>query len=74
MKRYHTTMQVAKKAGVSRACLYKWLDSGLLDPPDVIRAGDDEIRLWTDKDVERVKKLKGSLPIGRPKQKKDGGR
>lgn len=76
LPRILTASQVAREAGVSRATLYAWIDKGLLDPPEFTRSGDVEMRLWTEEDIERVLKLKGSLKLGRPisRKRKRGAR
>jgi excisionase family DNA binding protein len=73
MGKFFSTAQAATKIGVSRQTLYSWIDSGLVRAPEPIRAS---IRLWTQADIDRAAKAKGTLKIGRPslKRKKEGVR
>lgn len=54
----HSTAAVAEMAGVSKNTLLNWLYSGKIpEPRRRVEAGLD-IRLWNDRDVNRVKKYK----------------
>jgi excisionase family DNA binding protein len=53
-----STLEVARKVGIGRATLERWLSSGKLKAPRTIRFGKSEFRDWTDRDVERVRKYK----------------
>jgi excisionase family DNA binding protein len=55
MKTY-TTSEAAKKASISRETLYQWLRSGKVPAPKQIKLGAKTQYLWTDKDVEAVRK------------------
>jgi DNA-binding transcriptional MerR regulator len=68
--RFFTTEQVAKRAGVSRQTLYSWMAAGVVEAPEEVRPG---VRLWTEKDIQRVAGCKGTLRMGRPTNKKKGG-
>jgi DNA-binding transcriptional MerR regulator len=69
-KRY-TTVQVAKAAGVPRATLQFWIASGKISAPSVRLVGGKAVRLWTDTDIWRIQKLRGTLKPGpRSKGKK----
>jgi len=60
----YSTSEVAAKIGVSRQTLYDWIESGLLDAPEPITAGNASIRLWTDAHVASARKVKGTLKPG----------
>jgi hypothetical protein len=63
---YLSTAEVAKKAGVDRATLERWLASGKVARPKSLRIGQKVFRNWTDADVERVRKFKqGNYRKGR---------
>lgn len=69
MKSEHfTTTMAAKLIGISRSCLYLWMEMGLVDAPDPIAPG---VRLWTRGDIAKAKKIKGTVKIGRPSPKDD---
>ena len=62
-KRY-TTVQVAKAAGVPRATLQFWIASGKISAPSVRLVDGKAVRLWTDTDIWRIQKLRGTLKPG----------
>jgi excisionase family DNA binding protein len=75
MGKFFSTAQAAAKIGVSRQTLYSWIESGLIRAPEPIQAGGASVRLWTQADVDRAAKAKGTLKTGRPSPKsKDGAR
>jgi excisionase family DNA binding protein len=76
MGKFFSTSQAAAKIGVSRQTLYSWMESGHIRAPEPIRAGGASIRLWTQADIDRAAKAKGTLKMGRPspKRKQDGGK
>jgi len=53
-----STEQVARKVGIARATLERWLASGRLQAPKTIQFGKSAFRNWTAYDVERVRKYK----------------
>jgi hypothetical protein len=53
-----STAEVAKKAGIDRATLERWLAGGKVARPKSLRIGQKLFRNWTDADVERVRKFK----------------
>ena len=53
-----STQDVARKAGISRVTLERWLASGTLSRPNTIRVGHRSFRDWTIRDVARVRKHK----------------
>ncbi len=52
--KFRTTAGAAKAVGISRATLQEWIASEKFDAPKLI-AG---VRLWTDVDVARLKRVK----------------
>ena len=53
-----STIEVAKKVGVSQSTLERWLAEGSVKRPKPIRLGGREFRRWTVADIQRVKKYK----------------
>jgi excisionase family DNA binding protein len=53
-----STQEVARKVGINRVTLERWLSSGKLEPPKTVRFGKNEFRKWTASEVERVRKYK----------------
>ena len=69
----YSTKQVAQMVGINRVTLQRWLLSGKLREPRRIRNGGIDARIWTDRDVERVRKWKAAhyrKGRGRKKKKK----
>jgi hypothetical protein len=66
----YSTSQVAALLGVARQTLYNWIESGLLDAPELVTAGNASIRLWTEKHIKAARKLKGTLKPGPKKARK----
>ena len=53
-----STEEVARKVGVNRVTLERWLSSGKVKQPKTVRIGRGSFRCWTATDVERVRKFK----------------
>jgi predicted site-specific integrase-resolvase len=53
-----STKQVAENVGISRVTLQRWLLSGKLSEPDRFKAGGVDVRVWTELDLERVRRYK----------------
>jgi predicted site-specific integrase-resolvase len=60
MKRL-STPQVAAEVGIDRVTLERWLGSGKVRKPKLVRAGEREYRIWTHSDVERLKRYKAKF-------------
>lgn len=56
--RTYSTMQVARTAGIGRMTLLRWLKDGKVQEPRRISNGGVQARIWTDRDVERVRRYK----------------
>lgn len=70
MPRSYSTGDAAKKIGVSRQTLQAWIDSENIPMPKLEKVGRISIRLWTEADIERARKFKGTLKRGpKPKAK-----
>lgn len=72
----HSTAQVAKEVGISKLTLTRWLLAGKLKEPRRVKQGGVELRLWSDRDVERVREFKNAnyrKGRGRKKGKKSKG-
>jgi len=53
-----STSEVAKKAGISKATLERWLAQGKVERPKSLRIGQKQFRKWTDADVRNIRKHK----------------
>jgi excisionase family DNA binding protein len=69
MKTY-STVEVANLLGVGNDTLHRWIHSGVISAPPVQRLGNVRVRLWTEKEVEKVKKYKTSHYWGKGGRKK----
>ena len=54
----YSTREVADLVGIHLATLEEWLSKGNLKPPKAVQIGGQTYRLWTDRDLERVRKYK----------------
>jgi excisionase family DNA binding protein len=53
-----STAEVARKVGIHKATLERWIAGGELKMPEPLRVGAKVFRNWTAPDVERVRKYK----------------
>jgi predicted site-specific integrase-resolvase len=60
-----TTAQAARAAGVSRATLQVWIKGEKIRAPKIRLIGGKAVRLWTKADIEKARKMKGTLKPGR---------
>ncbi len=56
----YSTSQVAKMVGIHKVTLKRWLLSGKVGEPRRVGNGGIQARIWTARDVERVKKYKAA--------------
>lgn len=59
-----TTEQAAKKMGISRQTLQSWIKNGQITAPMPTLVGAKSKRLWTEADIARGRKFKGTLKPG----------
>jgi excisionase family DNA binding protein len=69
MKRY-STVQVAELLGIGNDTLHRWIHEGKIEAPEIQLVGGVKVRLWTDVDIERVKKYKNSSFWGKGGRRK----
>ncbi len=55
---FSTATQVAKKLKIGHQTLLRWLFAKKVAEPERLKLGGAVLRLWTDDDVERVKRYK----------------
>jgi len=53
-----STEEVARRVGINRVTLERWLAGDKVSAPKTIMYGRNKFRDWTEKDVERLKKYK----------------
>jgi len=56
-----TTAEAAGKAGIHLATLQRWIAAGRIEAPKPTLIGAVGYRLWSMKDVERLKKAKQEI-------------
>jgi len=54
----YSTSEAARKLGIHPITLHRWVLKGRINAPKKQRIGGVVVRLWTDRDVERVRKYK----------------
>jgi DNA-binding transcriptional MerR regulator len=59
-----STVQLAREVGVPRATLQYWIKEGKIAAPRTRLRKGIAVRLWTAGDVEKARKLKGTLKRG----------
>lgn len=52
-----STKEVAKQLGIARSTLELWIQQGKVKPKKV-QIGEQEYRLWTEGEIERVRRVK----------------
>jgi hypothetical protein len=62
MRRYYSTVQVAKKFGFSQVYLQRLIARRAVPFPPLTKAGNLKIRLWSDRDVQRLRKALAKRP------------
>jgi hypothetical protein len=53
-----STQDVARAVGIDRITLERWLSSGKVKAPKIVRFGKSGFRAWTARDIERVRAFK----------------
>jgi len=59
-----STVEVADEVGVPRATLQYWIKEGKIAAPRTRLRNGVAVRLWTAADVEKARKLRGTLRRG----------
>jgi hypothetical protein len=54
----YSTAKVAAEVGISKLTLIRWLVAGKIKEPRRVKQAGLEFRIWTQRDVERVRKFK----------------
>jgi predicted site-specific integrase-resolvase len=60
-----STRQAAKKLGIDHSTLAKYLVGGKLAPPETVTVGKRIVHMWTEEEIERVRKLLPKIANGR---------
>jgi predicted DNA-binding transcriptional regulator AlpA len=60
-----STREAAKKLGIDHSTLAKYLAGGKLAPPETVTVGKRIVHMWTEEEIEHVRKLLPKIAIGR---------
>jgi hypothetical protein len=60
-----SSREAARKLGLSPAVLTKYLKAGKIPAPETITSGRMTLHLWTEPEIERVRKLLPKIKNGR---------
>ena len=53
-----STAQVARKVGIGKQTLHRWIREGKISAPRKQRVGGVVVRFWNDEDVDLVRRYK----------------
>ncbi len=67
-----STQEVANRVGVHKTTLKRWLYSGAIDEPKHARIAMQNHRIWSEKDLERVRNFKEANYRKKPRRKMAG--
>ena len=56
----YSTAQVAYKLGIGKQTLHRWIREGKVKAPPKRKITGVSVRIWTTRDVEKVKKYKAA--------------
>jgi DNA-binding transcriptional MerR regulator len=63
-KNKYTTPEAAKLIGVSRQTLQAWIKGRFIETPELAKVANLSVRLWSQADIRRAKRFKGTLRHG----------
>jgi len=61
----YSTQQTAKKLRIDVRSLNRYIAAKKIRVPELSRVGGVKVRLWSDRDIERVRKLLPKIANGR---------
>ena len=63
-----STQDAAKDLGIHAITLHRYIAAKKVPAPEIQRVGRIEVRLWSQKDIDRVRKLLPKIANGRKKR------
>jgi len=60
-----STYQAAKKLGIAMTSLRRYIADDKVPAPKATKIGRNEIRAWTERDIERVREILPNIENGR---------
>jgi hypothetical protein len=67
MKERFSTREAADKLGVALLTLQRHVSAKTVDAPALVKVGGVTVRLWTNRDIERARKVLATIKPGRKK-------
>jgi predicted transcriptional regulator len=61
----YSTHQAAKKLGITQAALSKYIKAKKIPAPKMVTSGKMTLHLWTEQEIENVRKLLPKIANGR---------
>lgn len=65
MPEQYSTVQAAKKLGISMMTIHRYIVGEKIPVPPMQRVGNVRVRLWSERDIERVRALLPKIADGR---------
>ena len=60
-----STREAAQKLGIGHSTLAHYVDEGKVPAPERIATGNRIVHIWTEQDIERVRKVLPTIKNGR---------
>jgi len=64
MKQY-STREAAEKLGLHLVTIQTYIAEGKIPAPPLLKVGKGKLRIWTDEDIEKVRKILPKIANGR---------
>lgn len=61
----YSTREAAKKLGISLLTLQRYIAKNKIPVPSLTKIGGGKLRIWTEQDIEKVRRVLPSLKNGR---------
>ena len=71
-KQLKSTRDAAKELGIHAITLHRYIAAKKVPAPEVQRVGRIKVRLWSQKDIDRVRELLPKIRNGRKKKRSEG--
>jgi hypothetical protein len=69
VKPKYSTRQAAKKLGRTVLTIQRHIKAGTIQAPAVVKVGTVRVRLWSDGDIEKARKVLAATKPGRKSKK-----
>jgi hypothetical protein len=68
MKEQFSTREAAKKLGVTILTLQRHVTAETVEAPPIVMVGGVKVRLWSNRDIEKARKVLAGMKPGRKKK------